>query len=115
MDRNRTDGNRMDGNRMDVNKILQQVDSFYAENKGEEAEKLMLTAIREAAENQDNEVLLQLLNELLGYYRETSQVENSIRIAGQAIALAEKMGLKDTIPHATTLLNVANAYRAGGK
>ncbi len=110
MDRNRTDGNRMD-----VNEILQQVDSFYAENKGEEAEKLMLTAIREAAENQDNEGLLQLLNELLGYYRETSQVENSMRIAEQAISLAEKMGLKDTIPHATTLLNVANAYRAGGK
>ena len=100
---------------MDINKILQQVDSFYAESKGAEAEKLMLAAIQEAAENQENEILLQLLNELLGYYRETSQVENSIRIAQQAISLAEKMGLKDTIPHATTLLNVANAYRAGGK
>ena len=59
---------------MDINKILQQVDTFYAENRGEAAEALMLEAIGTATEEQDGEALLQLLNELLGYYRETSQV-----------------------------------------
>ena len=100
---------------MDIQEILKQVDSFYEENKGEEAEKLMLESIAEAVKEQDDDSLLKLLNELLGYYRETSQSENAFRIAGQALAQAGRMGLADTVPYATTLLNVANAYRAGGK
>lgn len=100
---------------MNINEILQQVDDFYAENRGEEAEQLMLSSIERATAEQDSESLLQLLNELLGYYRETSRVEDSYAKAEQALSLAEKMGLQGTIPYATTLLNVANAYRAGGK
>lgn len=100
---------------MDVNAVLHQVDEYYSRNQGAEAEKLMQSAIAEAVEAQDDEGLLQLLNELLGYYRETSQVENSLAIAKQCIGLAERMGLSGTVPYATTLLNVANAYRAAGR
>lgn len=100
---------------MDINKLLQQVDEYYSQNKGADAERLMQEGIALAVQEQDDESLLQLLNELLGYYRETSQVENSFAIAAQAIAQAERMGLAGTIPYATTLLNVANAYRAGGR
>ena len=101
--------------KMDIQKILKQVDSLFAENKGQEAEKLMLKCAAQAVDEQDDGCLLQLLNELLGYYRETSQWENSFRIATQAIALAEHMDLKGTLPYATTLLNVATVYRAGGR
>lgn len=100
---------------MDINRILQQVDEFYSQNRGADAERLMQESIVLAVQEQDDESLLQLLNELLGYYRETSQVENSFAVAAQAVAQAERMGLAGTIPYATTLLNVANAYRAGGR
>lgn len=100
---------------MDIGSILEKVDKYFAENKGAQAETLLRESIEQAVREQDNNSLLQLLNELLGYYRETSQVEASYAIAGQAAALAEKMGLKGTLPYATTLLNVANAYRAGGR
>lgn len=100
---------------MNIEQILQQVDEYYEKSQGPEAEKLMRESIALAMEEQDHESLLQLLNELLGYYRETSQVESSFAIAGQAVALAKKMGLEQTLPYATTLLNVANAYRAGGR
>lgn len=100
---------------MDINQILQQIDSYYAENRGKEAEGLMLQCMKQAVAEENDAVLLQLLNELLGYYRETSQVENSYAIAEQAIGLAKKMGLADSLHYATTLLNVANAYRAGGR
>ena len=99
---------------MDINEILQKVDKLIELNRGPEAESLLQDTIALAVQ-QDDGALLQLLNELLGYYRETSQVENSYAIAMQAMALAERMGLKDSIPYATTLLNVANAYRAGGR
>ncbi|MDE6700187.1 MAG: DUF4037 domain-containing protein, partial [Acetatifactor sp.] len=101
--------------KMDVAAVLQKVDELYRQNQGPEAEKLMQSAIVEAVSARDDQGLLQLLNELLGYYRETSRVEDSYAIAEQCMGLAERMGLSGTIPYATTLLNVANAYRAGGR
>ena len=100
---------------MDIQDILARVDAFFEENKGEDAEQLMLDSIARAIQEQDDNILLQLLNELLGYYRETSRVEDADRIAEQAVAQAKRMGLQGTLPYATTLLNVANAYRASGR
>lgn len=100
---------------MDIQKILEKVDAYFAENRGEDAETLMISSINQAVREQDDSSILQLLNELLGYYRETSRSEEAFRIAEQAVAQAERMGLQGTVPYATTLLNVANAYRAGGR
>lgn len=100
---------------MDIQNILAQVDALFEENRGEEAEKLMQESIAEALREQDDNSILQLLNELLGYYRETSRYEEAYLLGERAIAQAERMGLQETIPYATTLLNVANVYRAGGR
>ena len=100
---------------MDIQRILAQVDEFFEQNKAQEAEKLIQQSIVQAVQEEDDGSLLQLLNELLSYYRETSQRENAYSIAAQAIAQAKRMGLEGTIPYATTLLNVANAYRACGR
>lgn len=100
---------------MDIEQILQKVDTFFAENKGIEAEAVLQRGVKQAVEEGDQGSLLRLLNELMGYYRETSQVEASFQIAQQALKLAQNMGLRETIPYATTLQNAANAYRAGGR
>lgn len=100
---------------MDIQEIFSQIDKLFEENKREEAEKLMQESIARAMEEQDDNSLLQLLNELLGFYRETGRHEEAALIADRSIAQAERMGLSGTIPYATTLLNVANAYRAGGR
>ncbi len=99
---------------MDIQNILKKVDALFEENKAEEAERLMLQSAEKAVEEGDDAVLLQLLNELIGYYREISQPEMVYRISAQAIAQAKRMGLEGTIPYATTLLNTATAYRACG-
>lgn len=100
---------------MDIQKIFAKIDGLLEENRGEEAEQLMLESITQALQEQDDNVLLQLLNELLGYYREAGRVQDADRIGRQAIAQAERMGLEGTVPYATTLQNVANACRAGGR
>lgn len=101
--------------RMNIENILAQVDALFEENQGEAAERLMQESLAEAVGEQDDNSILQLLNELLGYYRETSRYEEAYLLGERAIAQAERMGLKGTIPYATTLLNVANVYRAGGR
>ncbi|MCM1056937.1 MAG: DUF4125 family protein [Firmicutes bacterium] len=99
---------------MNIQEMIIQIDKLLEENKREEAEKLMQESIAKAVAEQDDSSLLRLLNELLGFYRETGRHEEAYLIGDRAIAQAERMGLTGTIPYATTQLNVANAYRAGG-
>ncbi len=100
---------------MEIQNILKEVDALLEENRGEEAERLMLKSADQAVRERDDGSLLQLLNELLGYYREAGRAEDAEKVGTQAIRLAERMGLEGTAPYATTLLNVANACRAGGR
>ncbi|MCM1189751.1 MAG: DUF4125 family protein [bacterium] len=100
---------------MEIQKVLAQADALFEENRGEEAEKLLRESAAAAVAEQDDDSLLQLLNELLGYYREAGRYEDAYSIAERAVRQAEKMGLEGTVPYATTLLNVANVYRAGGR
>lgn len=100
---------------MDVKEIMEQVHSLLQKNQVAEAEECMVTAITRAGQQQNPGAMLQLMNELLGFYRETGQTAKSYQVASQALQLAENMKLQDTVPYATTLQNVANAYRAGGR
>ncbi len=104
--------------------LTEKIDALFDENKGVEAEALMLQALHEAKERQNlpGEAGLQacadtipILNELIGYCRETGQAEHSYEYADQALELLEKLNLQGSVPYATTLLNTANAYRAGGR
>ena len=105
----------MENRQLDMDRILTQVDALYEQNRGEEAEQLMLQSAGEAVSLGDEGARLQLLNELLGYYRETSQRERVYQTAAEAMEQARKMGLEGTVPYATTLLNIATAYRACGR
>ncbi len=100
---------------MEIETILERVDRLYEEHKGEEAEGLLLGALSIAAEEQDGPAMLQLLNELLGYYRETGQAEKGIRAAEDAMELADRILPRESIPYATTLLNCATLFRTIGK
>lgn len=100
---------------MDIESILKQVDQFFETDRPGDAEKLMLESVEQAQREGEDGVVLQLLNELIGYYRETSQKERVYQTVSQALEQAGRMGLEGTIPYATTLLNAATAYRACGR
>ncbi len=111
--------------------LTERIDALFAENKGTEAEKLMLQTLREIEEklvtdadgklkeNEKNRRLwadmVPILNEMTGYCRETGQAKRSYEYVERAIDILEKLGFKGSIPYATTLLNAANAYRAGDR
>lgn len=100
---------------MRVEEVIAQYDSLLKEQKNEEAEKLLKESEERAMTEGDDASRLVLLNELMGYMRETSQVEASYRYAGEALKLMEHMQIEGSTAYATTLLNIANAYRAGGR
>lgn len=99
---------------MDINRVLDELDALFAEEKTGEIEDFLSSAIARARAEGNQEAELILYSELIGFYRETGQYDKSVSCCNRAIALMEEMQIQGTIPYATVLLNIANAYRAAG-
>jgi len=97
---------------------INEIERLFEENRAKDAEKLMLEALEKAKTSGDSFFALQMLNELIGYYRQTSEKEQLINVMKESIELSEQIGLpyikEGKIPYATTVLNVANGYRSIG-
>lgn len=100
---------------MDIQEILKQLDTLFAERRIGEIEDYLQGCLQRAMEVGDFHSAITLTNELIGFYRDTSQYDKSVFYCEQVLAFMKKLNLEGSVPYATTLLNVANAYRAAGK
>lgn len=100
---------------MDINKVLMEYDGMFGNRTMADIDHFLEDKIDEANREQDYYSLLSLLNEHMGFCRDTSQKEKGLIRCGQTISLMESLGLKGTVDYATSLINVANAYRAFGE
>lgn len=100
---------------MNVQDILRELDGFFRNGEYTKVEPFLLENLNRANAESDKAAALTLLNELMGFYRGMSRFQESLAVAGKALHLMEEMGFKGTVPYATTLLNVATAYRADGQ
>lgn len=99
---------------MDINKVLMEYDNMFGAHSLEDIENFLAKKLDLAYREEDNYSAITLLNELMGFCRDTDQKEKGVRYCKQAVDLMNTMGLEGTVEYATTLLNVANAYRAFG-
>lgn len=100
---------------MDIKKVLDELDKLFAEKRVGEVENFLKGKLREAEKVDDYNSIITLVNELIGFYRVSSQYENAIVYSDYIISLMESLEFKNTIPFATKLLNIATAYRSAGK
>ncbi|MBR1650955.1 MAG: DUF4125 family protein [Lachnospiraceae bacterium] len=100
---------------MDISGILEAEDRLFNENRAAEVEELLMGAVSVALDEGDGGALLQLLNELIGYYRESSRFEDAYKVAEEIESVASRILPEMSVPYATSLLNIATAYRAGGR
>ncbi|MGN0513466.1 MAG: DUF4125 family protein [Lachnospiraceae bacterium] len=100
---------------MDISAVLAKVDELIENGKAKEAEKLLIDTLLISEKSENDEAQLQILNELIGYYRQTSQKDELIRTIEAAFRVANKMGLDKTVAYATTSLNAATGYRSIGE
>ena len=98
-----------------VDEILVGLDRLFEEQRMSEVEPYLQQALQEAMEVGDSSAVITIVNELIGFYRDTSQYDKSIYYCEQILPFMEMHGLKGSIHYATTCLNVANAYRAAGE
>lgn len=94
--------------------IFETIDQFFANNQPKGAEQYMLSELDISKDEGRVDDELLLLNELIGYYRQTSESEKLCDVIRQSINLADQMQLNGTVPYATTMINAANAYRSMG-
>ena len=100
---------------MGIDEIRELIDRLYAQGDAQKAEEVLISTAGAAAEEGDDYLLLQILNELIGHYRETGEWEKAFEISDRALMIAGNVFPEASIPYATTLLNVASMYRAAGK
>lgn len=99
----------------ELQQFLEGLDQLYAVGKGKEAEGYLKSGLKEAASFGDEGAILAILNELMGYYRAAGRYKECLLCTGQAIELADAMGLSGTMEYGTMLLNAATGYRAAKK
>lgn len=99
---------------MDINLFFQELDDLFDQGAMEQVEPCFQRYLNRAEQEQDIGARITILNEMMGFYRETSQYEKAKECIHTVLSLIDQAGLTDSMPHATTLLNSANALRAAG-
>ncbi len=99
---------------MNINSVLAEYDSLFGTTTLAEIEAYLYQKITEAVGEQDDAAIVTLLNEMIGLCRDTSQKEKALAYCGQLKSLMVRMNLVGTKDYATSMQNIANAYRAFG-
>ncbi|MCI5583941.1 MAG: DUF4125 family protein [Lachnospiraceae bacterium] len=98
-----------------IEEIFQKLDKLFAEGEMQQVENYLGEVLDEAIKRDDVAVIIAVTNELIGFYRDTSQYDKSLGYCRQILPYMETHGLRGSIHYATTCLNVANACRAAGE
>ncbi len=100
---------------MNIEEIIKHLDELFATGKGEEVAAYLEDCLKEAEDKKDEAAKAFLYNELIGHMRSLGRHEESMAYSKKALELIDSLGVSGTMSHATTLLNVATAFRAAGK
>ena len=99
---------------MNINNVLAEYDSLFGNTTLDKIEDYLYQKICEAVGEQDEGAIITLLNEMIGLCRDTSQKEKALAYCEQLKSLLVRMNLEGTQDYATSMQNIANAYRAFG-
>ena len=99
---------------MDVEKFLNSLDNLFEKKKINEVPVFLEKNYKEAVRENDLSAQFTILNEMMGFFRDISEYEKSIKACHQCIDVMQKMGIQGSVQYATSLQNIANAHRAAG-
>ncbi|MCD7806960.1 MAG: DUF4125 family protein, partial [Lachnospiraceae bacterium] len=100
---------------MSTEEILQTLDMLFDSHQLEQIEPFLMEQLDTAFAHGDYNCCITILNELIGYYRDMGRFDEMLAACDRAKQFLEQLGLKESIPYATTLLNIATGLRAMGK
>lgn len=100
---------------MDIQAFLNGLDKLFAKKAIDEVEPFLNESMENAKKENDKSAQFTILNEMMGFFRDTSQYDKSIKACNQCLSLMKEMNIEGTVDYATSLQNIANAHRAAGK
>lgn len=99
--------------------IIEQIEKYFEQRQPKKAEAFIWEVISEAQRLSNRGLELQMLNELIGYYRQTSEQEKLREVITNALTVAMDPALSNLpggeLSFATTALNAATGYRSIGE
>lgn len=99
---------------MNIQKIIDNYDAMFGKHSIAEIENYLYQNLTEAKMTGEKEAQLTLLNEMIGFCRDTTQKDKALNYCNELKDLLLNLNLGGTVAYATSLLNIANAYRAFG-
>lgn len=99
---------------MDIQAIFEHLDILFSKQQIDEVEPFLTKQLHLAYEREDYSVCISIINELVGFLRDTSQYDKALGYCEEVLKLMQQLGYEGTLPYATTCLNVANVLRAAG-
>ena len=99
---------------MEINTILEEYDSMFGRCELADIEDFLKNNIDTAKNMGDYGAMITLLNEMIGFCRDTTQRDKALGYCDTLLAVMNQIKLQGRVEYATSLLNIANAYRAFG-
>lgn len=99
---------------MNIDRFFEELDSYFEKNDTAGVDAYLTASLQAAREEEDYAAYISICNEMIGFYRSVSAFEKAYVAAEDVLLLMEELKLEETEHFATTLLNAATAYSAGG-
>ena len=99
---------------MDINSVINEYDGMFGVREPREILSYLMQKIDMSREEKDVASEIILLNETIGFCRDAFFKEEGVRYARELEHLMNELDFGGRIEYATTMLNLANAYRGFG-
>ncbi|MBP3297702.1 MAG: DUF4125 family protein [Lachnospiraceae bacterium] len=99
---------------MNIDEVIKEYDSMFGVKAPREILSYLMQKIDMSREEKDIASEIILLNETIGFCRDATIVEEGVRYARELEHLMQELDFSGRIEYATTMLNLANAYRGFG-
>ena len=101
--------------KISVRNFISELDTFFAKEDLQGARRCLLEWRSRAADLGDKSGELTVLNEMIGFYRQTKEEAEGMAAINDAFALIDGLGIKNSPSAATIYLNGATTMKSFGK
>lgn len=101
--------------KISVRNFISELDTFFAKEDLQGARRCLLEWRSRAADSGDKSGELTVLNEMIGFYRQTKEEAEGMAAINDAFTLIDGLGIKNSPSAATIYLNGATTMKSFGK
>lgn len=95
-----------------IETFIRELDSYFAREDLTGAEACLISWKKKYISENNRKCILSVLNEMIGYYRQTKDVSKGKAAVSEAVSLVSELGIDNAVSGATILLNAATTLKS---